>query len=225
MLATPVYDSPDSSYVFAISKSREALSRAGILSSYLLLSGGVHVDDNRNTITKDFLESDCTDLVFLDADVSWQSQDLVKLCQYDLDVVGGVYPYRRKDPRNTSNKMPVRMKPGAEIVDGLLEVDGLPTGFLRIRRHVLETLAEDAGKFEKNGEYYPLIFERTVYDGQRMGGDINFCRKWQEEGGKLYASTEMRLGHIAKQVITDSLGASMRVVGSFFSKPSRTLYW
>lgn len=211
MLATPSYDSPDASYTFSMARSREALHQAGIQTAYLLLTGNCHVDDSRNTIVRDFLASDCTDLIFLDADVSWEPEQLVQLCQYDCDLVGGVYPYRRDG--GGKEGMPVRNLKGCYVPDenGLLEVEGLPTGFMRIRRHVLERMAKDAPTFRRDDHGpIPLIFERDIFDGGRRGGDIAFCMKWRAMGGRIYAAAEMRLGHCGKQVIKDSLAASLR---------------
>jgi acetone carboxylase gamma subunit len=42
-----------------------------------LLSGNCHVDDARNSVVREFLASDCTELVFIDADVSWEPETLV----------------------------------------------------------------------------------------------------------------------------------------------------
>lgn len=211
MLATTAYDSPDASYTFSISQSREALHKAGIGSSYLLLSGDCHVDDARNSVVREFLASDCTDLMFLDADVSWQPADLVKVCQYDRDFVGGVYPYRAPG----RDDMPCRtMLDGAEIdADGLLEMEGIPTGFMRMRRVVLERLLADAPSYRMGGagKMLPILFERGVVPGiARMGGDLHFCWKWRQTGGRIYADPEIRLGHTAKVIIADSLGASLR---------------
>ncbi len=214
LLATTAYDSPDASYTFSIQRSRQALAEAGIQTGYLLLSGNCHVDDARNVVVQNFLLSDCTDLVFLDADVSWEPEALVELCRYDCDLVGGVYPFRRDDIK-ARGRMPVRMIEGVFKPDesGLLEVEGLPTGFMRIRRKVLETLVEDADHYfnrHDSRSRVPILFERTLLDKTRMGGDINFCAKWRAAGGKVYAAYEMRLGHTAKAVIHDSLAASLR---------------
>jgi hypothetical protein len=95
LLAIPTYEKPDTSLAFALSRSREALTSAGIQSALIILEGNCHVDDARNSLVRDFLESDCTDLVFLDADVTWEPKGLVALCERDEDIVGGVYPYRR----------------------------------------------------------------------------------------------------------------------------------
>ena len=209
MLATTAYDSPDASYTFSMARTREAMHAAGLPTAYLLLQGNCHVDDARNTVVRDFLASDCSDLVFLDADVSWEPGHLVALCGYDCDVVGGVYPYRR----DGSETMPVRNLPDCIVPDenGLLEVEGLPTGFLRIRRAVLERLAEKAEYFTKDGDGpVPVLFERDIYNGGRRGGDIAFCMKWRAIGGRLYAATDLRLGHCGKTVIRDSLAANLR---------------
>lgn len=210
MLATTVYDTPDASYVFSIARSREALTAAGIQSAYYLLQGNCHVDDGRNAVVHDFLASDCTELVFLDADVSWEPDALVTLCGYDRDLVGGVYPYRRE---SEEEKMPVRMLRGVDEVDadGLLEVEGLPTGFLKIKRNVLETMALTAKRYLNNdGSPQAVLFERDYFGGGRRGGDIRFCMIWREMGGKVYAAPELRLGHCGSAVIKDSLAASIR---------------
>mgnify|MGYP001615273312 CR=1 FL=1 len=209
MLATTVYDRPDASYVFSIARSREALTAVGIQSAYYLLQGNCHVDDGRNAVVRDFLLSDCTELVFLDADVSWEPDALVTLCQIDRDLVGGVYPYRRE---SEEENMPVRMLLGVNDVDadGLLEVEGLPTGFMKIKRNVLEDMAATAKHFMKNDGLHPVVFERDYFGGGRRGGDIRFCMVWREMGGKVYAAPELKLGHCGSHVLKDTLGASLR---------------
>lgn len=215
MLATTAYDAPDASYTYSMIQSRPALTAAGIDSAYLLLSGNCHVDDARNSVVQEFLLSDCDDLVFLDADVSWRPEQLVRLCQVEEDgIIGGVYPYRRE---GLADNMPIRMKEGVVDPDenGLIEVEGLPTGFMRIRRAVLERLATDAqhhwkDKHDRRSKV-PIIFERMFEDGVRWGGDLAFCNKWTATGGKVHAFYEMTLGHASKTVLKGSLGKTIRL--------------
>jgi predicted O-methyltransferase YrrM len=209
MLATTCYGTTSAAYTFAIARSREALHTADLPTAYLLLQGNCHVDDARNSVVRDFLESDCTELVFLDADVNWEPPQLVQLCSRDLDVVGGVYPYRR----DGSDNMPVRMMGGKAMTrDGLLEVEGLPTGFLRIRRHVLERLASTAPAYFDKVYETRLVFARPVpgADKTRWGGDIDFCNRARAAGFKLFADCELRLGHTGTIVVSDSLAAHIR---------------
>lgn len=211
LLATTAYGTTSAAYTFAIARSRQVLEVAGIQTAYLLLQGNCHVDDARNSVVRDFLESDCTELLFLDADVDWEPKDLLQLCRRDLDVVGGVYPYRREGGED----MPVRMMHGVDagsIRDGLLEVEGLPTGFLKIKRHVIEKLAALAPRYFDKVYETALVFDRPTPgpDKTRWGGDIDFCNRWRALGGKLYADVELRLGHSGTIIVRDSLAAHIR---------------
>lgn len=208
MLAVPTYACPDTSLTFALARSREALTNAGIQSALLILEGKCHVDDARNSIVSDFLESDCTDLLFLDADVTWEPRGIVQLCRRDQDIVGGVYPYRREG----MDTLPARLSDNAEVIDGLREVDGLPTGFMKIKRRVFERMAPGRPVYYDKTCPTVLFFDRPTPgpDGIRWGGDIDFCNRWRAMGGKLYADEEIRLGHVAKTVIRDSLAAHIR---------------
>lgn len=207
LLATPAYENPDAAYTFSVQQSREALSAAGIQSAYLLLSGNCHVDDGRNSIVAEFLQTDCTDLVFLDADVSWSPDALVKLCRFNCDFVGGVYPFRREGNGN----MPVRLIAGTRAAGGLLEVDGLPAGFMRMRRTVLERLSAVADHHDKrDGGRVPILFERTLDGAERFSGDLAFCRKWRALGESIFAAVDLRLGHTGKVIHHDSLAAFLR---------------
>lgn len=213
-IATTCYENPAAAYTFSIGKSLKALENAGITYEYHLLTGNCHVDDARNVMVKEFLLGKCTEMIFIDADVSWNPEDLIRLIDADRDLVGAVYPFRR--PGENEN-MPVRMKKGVykPDADGLMEVEGLPTGFMKISRKVLTTLAKSASKYWQKDDRrrkVPLLFERTLLKGgQRMGGDINFCRKWRQAGGKVYSLPEMRLGHTGTVIVRKSLGASLRV--------------
>lgn len=210
MLATPTYDKLGPAYTEALFHSAAALSQAGIAAELCILAGDCHVDDARNFLVRNFLESDCTDLVFLDADVAWPEKHLVELCQFDRDVVAGLYPLKSRE-----QKFPVRLLPGdlqAEA-DGCLEVESVPTGFLRIRRSALERLAEQAPKYIRPDDPrgpVPLIFERTLEDQTRWGGDYTFCRKWRALGGRIYIAPEMVLDHYGDMLFSGSAAGWLR---------------
>jgi predicted O-methyltransferase YrrM len=128
------------------------------------------------------------------------------------DIVGGVYPYRRA-PEDWPPDMPVRMKPGAETEGGLLEVEGLPTGFMAIGRRLLERMALRATTFDtKTQRHVPRLFYRRPFDRGQMGGDIGFCFDARADlDARCFALPELRLGHVGKQVIWASLAHVMRM--------------
>ena len=214
-LATTVYDCTEPAYTFAMSKSREALHKRGIQTAYYLLQGNCHVDDARNSIVREFLNSDCDELIFLDADSGWEPKDLVRLCKYEVDVVGGVVPYRADNRK----AMPVRMTVGVNGPDerGLMQVDGLGTAFMRIQREVIEKLFYLADKHNtenSNGVKTAIIFERTFKDGVRFGGDLSFCNKARAAGFTCYVDFEMVLTHVGKTIFRGSLGQTLRRANS-----------
>lgn len=193
LLATPAYSDVGAGYAYALHESGKALQRAGIDSQAAILSGDCHVDDARNRIVAEFLAGEYTDLVFLDADVRWEPESLIRLLSYDFGLVGATYPYREGE-----RAFPGIFMQGEQYANqcGLLEVEALPTGFLRIRRDVLEQLAETAPKFmNKAGLLMPLIFERTLEGNHRYGGDITFCRKYRKLGGRVWLDPEIELEH------------------------------
>jgi predicted O-methyltransferase YrrM len=188
-----------------------ALQAAGIHSSVLILAGNCHVDDARNACVRTFLdETDCTDLVFIDADVEFEPAALVTLCSSKRPgIIGGVYPHRSQ----TSMSVPVRILPGAEMQeDGALEVEGLPTGFMRLPRDVLQYLAKEFLKYrDKDGNVTTEVFARAIdAEGYRVGGDIGMCLDWREAGGCVWALPELRLGHSGLTGRKGSMNSELR---------------
>jgi hypothetical protein len=160
------------------------------------------------------MQTNCTDLLFIDNDVGWDPESIVKILRYDRDVVAGAYP--KKTPDGLVEEYPVKMEPGREIWaegDGLVEVVGAPTGFMRIRRNVVERLIEAnkhrqfIGQHSKDGDPpYTIIFERTLEMGHRYSGDYAFCNMWRGMGGKIYVDPEMRFVHEGNKEWAGCLG-------------------
>lgn len=189
-LATPAYGPVEPGFAFALFESAKVLEGAGIRTELAIFAGDCHVDDARNRLVRQFLETDCTHLVFLDSDLRWEPRDLLKLICYPLDVVGATYPLKQE-----VEAYPVMLGDAIEA-DGLLEVAALPTGFLKISRHCLKMLCDKAEKYVgKDGTETALIFERTIHDGVRWGGDTSFCRKWRDLGGKIYLDPHPIMEH------------------------------
>lgn len=185
-----------------------ALADAGIAADFMIEAGNCHVDDARNGLVREFLRTDCTDLVFIDADVGFAPEALVALLSCDRDVVAGVYP-KKEFPAS----FPVFVGSVGPLwagEDGAVEVEGAPTGFMRIKRKVLEALCETAVSFrgqnpDDDGLYH-VIFERGVGDGHRWSGDYFFCRKWREAGGKIHVLPELRFTHTGAYTWGGTLG-------------------
>lgn len=168
-------------------------------------AGNCHVDDMRNAIVAQFMQGECDTLVFIDADVNFQAEDLLRLIEHDRDIVGGVYPRKQDD-----ESFPVFVKGGTDLYAdeaGLVEVHGLPTGFLKIRRNVIEELwAESVAWIGSDEVEYRELFARGFYDGARKSGDYAFCCKWLARGGQVFADPVITLGHTGKKTWAGNLG-------------------
>jgi hypothetical protein len=213
-LALPTYDGKlHGPCLYSLLQSLPLLEKANIGYDVFVLGGNCHVDDARNGCVREFLLTDCTDLVFIDADVGWRPEDLVKLLGYDRDIVAGVYP-----KKTDSEDFPVHFPGDTEIwsdADGLIEVHGAPTGFMRIRRNVLEAMCEKYRDKQYHGQSdddpnkgtpYTILFERTFDQGYRLSGDYAFCFKWRFLGGKVFVDPEMVFVHEGLKEWGGSLG-------------------
>lgn len=216
MLATTAYDSPDASYTFAIGQSRAYLADRGIMTAYALLSGDCHVDDARNRVVAHFLDTDCSDLVFIDADVSWEPQGLLDIIRTEGDIVGAVYPHRQAE--SDRGQFPAAIMEGRGVDHlGRLQMEHLPTGFVRISRRVLEGLDYKAEHYHTQAHScVGLLFSRQLASGGngqtygRIGGDVSFFRRAVSYGFDVFALPHVRLGHAYKGVRWDSLTAMIR---------------
>jgi len=80
---------------------------------------------------------------------------------------------------------------------------------------VLEQMSSVSDSFwnkEDRRSKVAIVFER-VFDKEkeiRWGGDLHFCNKWRDMGGRVYAAYEMTLGHIGKEIHKSSLGSALR---------------
>lgn len=199
-IATPCYESVKAGYALSLAKVVQELTRRHIPHAINILFGNCHVDDGRNECVRDFLENtQCTDLVFWDADVMAEPSEFLKLIRHKTsDIVAGAYPFK-----SNSGKFPVgKILGGTEGKAGaatLLSVSYAPTGFMRIPRGVFETLSPAGhGKLNPSRRFFQRRYTDNTYDG----GDVTFCRKWIAAGGSVYVDPNLTLRHIGEQVWT-----------------------
>jgi hypothetical protein len=233
-LAIPVMGGFPAKVAATLWDYRGMFEKAGIACDLCILSGNCHVDDSRNYLVRQFLNTKADTFIFIDADVAARGSDLVRLAKHDRDVVAGLYPYKSDETGFPALFGDGEVNPEP---DGLIPVDHVPTGFLKIRRHVLETLARDAPKFygkqENRSVTHPIprIFARThipwegrdnvdpdpdkewhecgVY-GDQYGGDYWFCKLWLAKGGKIYADPNFMLSHIGEKEWAGCIGHWLR---------------
>lgn len=211
-LAMPSYGAPSAVTAFSLFEAARALDAAGIDTEFALLVGHCHVDDARNLLVAKFLDSAADELMFIDADMGWQPHELVAIAAADRDVVGASYRLKKDE-----SEFPCQFRPG-EIwsdEDGLIEVNALPTGFLKIHRRVFERLAERSRVYRPDARAEPVreFFFRWIDPTSqlRVSGDYHFCHRWRACGGAIYVNPEVNLLHSGPKLWDGSLGSHLRV--------------
>lgn len=176
--------------------------------------GNALIADARALIVAQFLASDCDTLVFIDSDVSWEAGALLKLVDYPVDMVAGIYP-QRKDPINYCVKWKGTGELWADPATGLLEVEGVPAGFMKLSRKQLEAMVEQYPDTEFYVENAPdqkawALFCDYRIGKHKMGEDYAFCRRWVDMGGKVWVDPEIKMGHIGNKTFVGHLGDWLR---------------
>ncbi len=214
-IAVPSFSLVTAEVLYSLFGAKEALIANGIESELFIVTENCHVDDGRNFCVRCFLEGKCTDLIFIDADVRFDPEDIVRLALYFPDVVAGIYPKKQDCPV----EYPVQFIDGDlwSNKEGLIEVKSVPTGFLKISRNAIEQLDKAvphylAQKDVATRRKIPLIFERTLREQTRLGGDYEFCHKWRDLGGKIFIDPEMNFGHVGTSEWNGCIGDFLRKI-------------
>lgn len=169
-------------------------------------SGCCYLPVARNKLIKQFLESDATDLIFLDADISWEPWSLSQLLKHDAEIVAGAYRFK-----GNIEGYPVYLKKDKDdliCIDaktGLLDVHYAPTGFMRIHRGVFERYQvkfndrlpiEEWRDGVKCNDYLNFFDCRHDVEAKRwFGEDVNFCYLVPAIGCKVLVEPDINITH------------------------------
>jgi len=192
----------------------------GISTGTVVRGGDCFVDKARNKLVTDFLRTfpETQNFFFLDDDIGWPAEAVLELLQRPDPIIAGVYP-----KKGESRDFPCTLAVNADTGE-LIESEGMflavlaPTGFLRIKRNVLETLASQANMFEditpKDGEYesYAYIFENgRGVDGHYWGEDYTFCRKASAAGFNIWIKPDITFQHQGIKTWEDRLSNHIHI--------------
>ena len=147
----------------------------------------------RNDLVRLAIEGDFDDLIFVDSDVEWDPEWIFKLLDYKEDVVGGIYPKKTDNPTFPIKAIDDKLEIGE---NGLMEVEGLPTGFMRISKSALKKVWDDSLEYRNEGRIGRMVFDIKVVNGDLVSEDIIFCQKWRDLGGKIWLDPSMTCNHI-----------------------------
>lgn len=161
----------------------------------------------RNALIAKALAFGADKIVMIDDDISWHHKDFERLILAPEKIVAGVYQ-KRPHFVGASTEFAVSVFPEGMTkgLNGLVEVDGAATGFMRVDREVFEAMKPHCMKLgdkTASPEEAEHLFEFFAFgkqlkdDGKTYleGEDYNFCRRARHLGFKTYIDPEIKLGH------------------------------
>lgn len=162
-VATPMYGGLcTGGYTMGILNCVQAFMPRGIQMYYSYMMNESLITRARNGLAYDFLQSDATHLMFIDADISFNPDDIVKMIDADKDIICGLYPKKEinwqlvadavkagvdyKDLPAYTGSFVVNLVGGATETSGHInepmEIDNGGTGFMLIKRGVFDALKD-----------------------------------------------------------------------------------
>ena len=160
-VATPMYGGLcTGGYTMGILNCVQTFSPRNIQMYYSYMMNESLITRARNGMAYDFMQSDATHLMFIDADITFDPKDIVRMIDADKDIICGLYPKKEinwklvhdavqkgvdyKDLGNYTGSFVVNLVGGVhETVGNInepMEIDNGGTGFMLIKRNVFDTL-------------------------------------------------------------------------------------
>lgn len=230
-VATPCYGCMMSTkFVMSLVALQGACARRGIQCGVDLMGNESLVPRARNILTGRFRTTDSTHLLFIDADIAFAPEAVMRLLDFDKDIVTGVYPRKSYDWGAISRKLGEKGGAALEHVgmmgldyniniqqetvsaeNGFVKVLDSATGFMMIKRGVIESMAQkyadsltcvnDLPGAKDDPTYvheYVALFDCMIDPDTRryLSEDFAFVRRAQAVGYDVWADLASPLCHI-----------------------------
>jgi hypothetical protein len=240
MVMTPCYGvQVGASYCESILRLQIACQRRGVDFGYRWRSGDALITRVRAELVAEFLaHPHATHLLFIDADISFDAEQVFRLLDFDADVTAAAYPVKEfdwekiaravragRDPQTAAlNYVTAWQLENGKVVarSGFAKVRYAGTGFLMIRREVLIKLCEAHPELKYRRVHYPndplkdnphrfALFECMIDpdSGEYLSEDFAFCRRWTDLGGEIWLDVESKLDHSGQHLFVGNLANTL----------------
>jgi hypothetical protein len=226
VIGTPCYGGQvTSQFTVSLLKLQRECDRRDVGFSVLLQGGDALITRARQNIVAHFLgDPAATHLLFVDADIGFEPEEAFRLLDFRADMAAGIYPTKKIDwPKVKAivaqGREPVEqsalsyviefLEPGRiGVRDGFARVRYAGTGFLMIRREVLERMQAQYPELQYRREHqahdplkdsphryalFDCLIDRAT--GAYLSEDFSFCARWTAMGGEIWADLASRLSH------------------------------
>lgn len=216
ILSTPMYGGmANGAYIASCMRLQSLLSSLNINFSFCFLTNESLITRARNKLCKCFLDNpEASHLLFIDADIEFNPNDIIRMIQADKDIIGCPYAcktilwdkvdsHARNDNFDANSLSMAGLSGVFNKIDNdnddiITEVYELGTGVMLIKRSVFELIMkskpnnyilmdspDDMNKDIESRRYYNF-FDTEIENERYLSEDYTFCKKWRELGGKLF---------------------------------------
>jgi len=188
-------------FVRCLEATKALLDAHGVKWVHVQRDGGSHIGKAREGVLWAAMQSDATHLFWIDDDMTWEPEEALSLLAAGVDFAAVVGMRKSTPPTPACNVLP-----GAAIFDhktGFLEVRDVGFAFVCLRREVIERLCaaypdlqyQTGDGSKQYALFLDMIDRETVGEGERLGEDFSFCRRWRGIGGRIWVDAHAELGH------------------------------
>ena len=192
LIATPAHDGRlDVWYTTSLVNSIRIAQDKGIFLHPVFMSYDALVQRARNDLFRLAVEGEYDHMIFIDADLEWNPMWIMELLERQEDVVGGTY--RKK---TDEAEMYVAKIKNLDVENGLIKVDGLGTGFVKLSRDAFMSLWEASQPYQNEGREGRMICDIQIIDGQLCSEDVVLFMKLRDLGFDVWLAPHMTCCHI-----------------------------
>lgn len=177
---TPSLSGPKEQYIRAMEKSIPFIINAGYEEIYIQEIGCPYISNARATMLRKALDQKADIIVFIDYDLSWRPEDLLKLVETEGELVAGLYRYKKDDEEYMGNhETTIDGKPKVND-DCTIKGYRIPAGFMKITKEGVNRFMMNYPELIYGTRYNPSIdlFNHGVIDGVWYGEDMAFSKRW-----------------------------------------------
>lgn len=160
-----------------------------------------------------FYRSKYTHMMWIDSDMGFREQDVVRLILRKRDFIGGVGPKKLYPIQFAASKTEPDGTPIVLELDhntGLTEVNEVGMAFMLLSRHCVESMIEAYQDLSYFGDEAGLELDYALFDPtitpntprRRLSEDYAFCRRWRNIGGKIEIMPDILLNHTGMHTFT-----------------------
>ena len=218
-IAMPCYDSVHINTMLSVIKLVQQLGKSGIAVGINTMKSPL-IHQARNYLTSVFLTTKYQYLLFIDSDVEFEAEAVVRMLVSKKRII--CTPYRVKAEQLDKHIYTVEFKDPKTIPflpGGLVEIEAGPTGLMLIDRVVFERIIKNHPELKIKNEaipnpgashtFYYNFFDFGFKDGYSTGEDISFCKLARGSDFQIYANTESTTLHHGSYAWKGKFGESL----------------